>query len=308
MSDSKRPILVFGATGQQGGSVAAALLKAGWPVRALVRDTASAKSAALREAGVELVRGSFADTDAIRGAMNGVHGVFSVQPSSGQGPILGLSDEDEERFGVSIADLAVETGVDHLVYTSANGVSDEPTGMAHFDTKGRIEAHIRTLPINATIVRPAGFMDMLVMPGFGLDQGRFDFFLQPDQSMELIAVEDIGPFVAAIFADPARFGGQTLTIASDVVTGRDLETAFTDAAGQPITYGRFSDAVLAASPFLAKLTAMADEGLFSNKADLHALRAINPEMQTFRAWLDGTGREAFEKVRGTAGAWEYGTA
>ena len=38
MSNSTQPILVFGATGQQGGSVAQALLKAGWPVRALVRS------------------------------------------------------------------------------------------------------------------------------------------------------------------------------------------------------------------------------------------------------------------------------
>jgi len=66
MSDSKQPILVFGATGQQGGSVAGALLKAGWPVRALVRDPSSPKSVALRDAGVELVQGTFADAAAIR--------------------------------------------------------------------------------------------------------------------------------------------------------------------------------------------------------------------------------------------------
>lgn len=308
MSDGKQPILAFGATGQQGGSVAAALLKAGWPVRALVRDAASPKSVALRNAGVELVQGTFADTGVIRAAMQGVHGVFSVQPSSGQGPELGLSDEDEERFGIAIADLAVEGGVGHLVYASGGAVSDKPTGMGHFDSKARIEAHIRTLPITATIVRPATFMEMLVMPGFGLDEGRFSFFARPDQPMQLLAVADIGKFVAAIFADPARFGGETFEIASDAVTGRDLEALFTEAAGRPIAYARFPDEVLAANPFLGKLTALLDEGPLAGHADLGALRKINPEMQSFRSWLAGDGRKAFEQALGTAGAWEYGSA
>jgi hypothetical protein len=44
----------------------------------------------------------------------------------------------------------------------------------------------------ATIVRPVTFMEMLVMPGFGLDEGRFSFFAKPDQSMRFPAVEDIG--------------------------------------------------------------------------------------------------------------------
>ena len=308
MSDKKQPVLVFGATGQQGGSVATALLKSGWPVRALVRDKASAKSHQLRDAGVELVQGTFAETDVLRAAMRNVHGVFSVQPSSGQGPELGLSDADEERFGKAIADLAVETGVQHLVYTSVGAVSDKPTGMGHFDTKARIEAHIRTLPITATIIRPAAFMEMLMMPGFGLDEDRFNFFMGPDQSMQLLAVEDIGKFVTAIFAEPTRFGGQTFEIAGDAVTGRDIEAAFSETAGRPIKYARFTDEVLAANPFLVQLTALLDEGLLAGHADLDALRTINPEMKTFRSWLAGSGRKAFEAALGTSGSWEYGGA
>ncbi len=305
MSDSKRPILVFGATGQQGGSVAAALLAAGWPVRAFVRDAASSKSMALRDAGIELVQGTFDDAALIRSAMKDAHGVFSVQPSSPGGEV---SDEDEVRYGIGIADLAVESGVRHLVYTSGAAVGDEPTGMGHFDSKARIEAHIRTLPITATIVRPAAFMEMLVMPGFGLDEGRFSFFPKPDQSMQFLAVEDIGKVVAAVFADPERFGGETFEIASDTLTGRDLEAIFTEAAGRPIPYARFPDEVLTANPFLNKLTALLDEGPLAGNADLDALREIHPELQSFRAWLAGSGRTAFEEALGTAGAWKYNRA
>lgn len=305
MVDGNSPILVFGATGQQGGSVADALLKAGAHVRALVRDPASDKVAALGARGVELVQGDMADPITIRRAMAGARGVFSVQPSSPGGWI---SDADEVRYGITIADLAVEVGVQHLVYSSIcsiSGASDEPTGMGHFDSKRSIEAHIRTLPLTWTIVRPVTFMDMLAMPGFGLDENRFTFFARPDQRMQVLAVEDIGKFVAPIFADADQFDGQTLEIASDAITGAQIGEAFSRASGRPIAYSRFPDEVLAANPFLGGLTALLDAGPLAGHADLDALRAINPEMQSFDTWLAGSGRDAFERALGASGAWDY---
>lgn len=43
----------------------------------------------------------------MRSAMAGVDGVFSVQPSSPGGTV---TDEQEVRYGITIADLAVECG------------------------------------------------------------------------------------------------------------------------------------------------------------------------------------------------------
>jgi len=306
MSEEKRSILVFGATGQQGGSVIAALISDGWPVRALVRDAGSAKSAALHSAGVQLFQGSFASTESIHEAMKGVYGVFSVQPSSPQAAMYGVSDEDEVRYGISIADIAAQSGVKHLVYSSTAAVSEGLTGMGHMDSKAAIEAHIRSLNMRATIVRPAAFMEMLLMPGFGLDKGCFNFFMEPDQPMQLIAVPDIGRIVSAIFSAPERFAGKAIEIASDTVTGNDLETAFSEAAGRKITYSRFSDEVLQGNEFLAKLTALNDSGRLAGKADLEALRKIHPGLQSFRSWLAGPGRDAFLHALGTADAWSYG--
>ena len=92
--------------------------------------------------------------------------------------------------------------------------------------------------------------------------------------MQVLAVEDIGHLVAAVFAAPARFAGKTFEIASDSVTGRQLELLFSAAAGRPIPYSRFSDEVLAASPFLHKLTGLVDDGRLAGHADLDALRQV----------------------------------
>lgn len=307
MSNDKLPILVFGATGQQGGSVAAALLKAGWPVRALVRDPSSEKAQELSKAGAEVVKGDLADEASLDAAMKGVHGVFSVQPSSPD-PRYGISDEDEVRYGNTIADLAVKNGVEHLVYTSVGAVTGEPTGMGHFDSKLQIENHIRSLPITYTIVRPTSFMEILAMPGFGLDQGCFSFFMKPDQKMQFLAVSDIGKYVAAIFADKAKFAGVIMSIASDSLTGKELEAAFSEAAGRAITYGRFPDEVLAGNPFLAGLTALLDNGPLAGDADLVQMKALNPEVMSFQTWLATDGRDAFRAALGTAGSWLYNEA
>lgn len=295
-------ILVFGATGQQGGSVARALLDKGWSVRVMVRNPSSQASLALRDAGAEIVTGSFDDIEAMKNAMAGAYGVFSVQPSSPGGTV---SDDDEIRYGKTIATLAAECGVQHLVYSSGSAAGDKPTGVAHYDTKAEIERYIRTLPTPSTIIRPVTFMELLVMPGFGLNEGRFNFFMKPERSMQVIAVADIGKIVAAIYADPKRHNGKTFEIAGDNVTGLQLETLFSAAAGRPIPYSRFSDDVLAANPFLQKLTGLVDDGRLTGHADLAAMRQLNPQLQTFAGWLAGAGRKAFERARVTSARWEF---
>lgn len=287
MTDDRIPILVFGATGRQGGSVAKALLKARWPVRALVLDPSEPASLALQDAGAELVHGSFEDTDVIAAAMKDVHGVFSVLPAN-------LSAEDEVRYGTSIADLAAKSGIDHFIYSSGASAGNELTGVPRFDAKPRIEAHIRELPLTATIVRPMIFMEMLVRPGFGLDEGRLTSLIRPDHSIQLTAVEDIGKIVAALFADTAQFSGVTLKIASDRVTGRELEAAFTEVAGKPITYARFPDEVLAANADLAHMASSLENGPLAEQVDLSVMRELNPELLSFRAWLAGSGRKALD--------------
>ena len=216
-----------------------------------------------------------------------------------------MTDEQEVRYGITIADLSVECGVKHLVYSSGSAAGETPTGVAHYDTKAEIERHIRRLPLAATIVRPATFMELLVMPGFGLDEGHFHFFMLPEGRMQVLAVEDIGHLVAAVFAAPARFAGKTFEIASDSVTGRQLEALFSAAAGRPIPYSRFSDEVLAASPFLHKLTGLVDDGRLAGHADLDAMRQLHPQLHTFAGWLAGPGRPAFERALTSGASWAF---
>jgi uncharacterized protein YbjT (DUF2867 family) len=291
VNSQAKTVLVFGATGQQGGSVATALRSNGWGVKALVRDPSTARAQALAAQGIELVRGDLADIQSIQAAMVGVYGVFSVQPSSGQ-RASGVTDEDEVRYGSAVADIAVANGIEHLVYSSANAAGSTKTGIGHFDTKSEIETYVRGLNIISTIIRPSAFMEILTLPGMGLDKGEFAFFMQPDRSMQFIAVEDIGKIVAGIFAAPAQFGAQTIEIAGDSVTGTELAAKFSRIAERPITYYRFPDSLLKQNAFLGGLARLVDLGRLAGNADVTSLRTQFPGLLTMDEWLTGVGRSA----------------
>ena len=149
----EKAIVVLGATGQQGHAVARALLAAGWPVRAFVRDASHPRAQSLQQQGAELVRGDLNDPASLSWAMQGTYGVFSLQTGSPEGGDIG-----EERRGKVVADIARATGIAHLVYSSAAGAGPN-SGIAHFEIKWRVEQYIRTLGLPATILRPVFFME-----------------------------------------------------------------------------------------------------------------------------------------------------
>jgi uncharacterized protein YbjT (DUF2867 family) len=294
MTTNDRTVLVFGATGQQGGSVATAMRAAGWDVRAFVRDTKSAKAQALAAAGCQLAQGDLGDPGAIEAAMAGVYGVFSVQPSSGQGDAYGISDAQEIAYAKTIADAALAAGVRHFIYSSINAAGNTPTGMGHFDSKIEVEKYLASLPMPITVVRPSAFMEILMLPGLGLDQGSLTFFMRPDQAMQFIAAVDIGCIVAAIFALPEHYVGRTIEIAGDSVTGSAMAAKLSAAAGHEIGYQRFPDIVLADNAFLRGLAALVDDGRLAGNADLDGLRALVPGLYTFDSWLAGPGKTSLE--------------
>ncbi|MBJ7289358.1 NmrA/HSCARG family protein [Williamsia sp.] len=283
-------IVVLGATGQQGGSVASALRDAGWRVRAVVRDPSSASARQLAAAGIETVTGDLADPTSLRSAFVGAHGVFSVQPSSGQANTE-MTDDDEVAWGISVADLARDAGVEHFVYSSAIAAGSTPTGIGHFDSKSRVEAHIRGLDIPSTIVRPASFMEILLLPGMGLADGQFSFLMRNDQAVQVVAVRDIGLVAAEIFGSPASFVGRTIDLAGDSLTGDELAHHLGTTLGRPISYHRIPDDVLRENDLLGRLAAAVDDGRLAGRADLPALHETFPFLLRFDEWLAGLDAE-----------------
>jgi len=209
-----KTILVTGATGQQGGAVARALLAGGHKVRAMTRKPDGEAARALAGKGAEVVRGDLDDVASLEKALAGAWGVFAVQNTWEAGV------EGEEQQGKRLAELARRAGVEHYVYTSVAS-AHRRTGIPHFENKWRIEQTVRALSFPSyAILRPVFFMENfqgpLVKPG--LDQGKLAMALRADTPLQMIAVEDIGAYGRLVFEQAAAFNGRELDIAGDEVT------------------------------------------------------------------------------------------
>jgi uncharacterized protein YbjT (DUF2867 family) len=209
-----KTILVTGATGQQGGAVARALLAGGHKVRAMTRKPDGEAARALAGKGAEVVRGDLDDVASLEKALAGAWGVFAVQNTWEAGV------EGEEQQGKRLAELARRAGVEHYVYTSVAS-AHRRTGIPHFENKWRIEQTVRALSFPSyAILRPVFFMENfqgpLVKPG--LDAGKLAIALGADTPVQMIAVEDIGAYGRLVFEQAAAFNGRELDIAGDEVT------------------------------------------------------------------------------------------
>ena len=109
---NKLKILVVGATGQQGGHVARALLEKGHIVRGLTRSPGSSPSLELASRGAEMVKGELADKASLITALKGMDGVFGVTTPFESGV------DEETKQGINLIEAAVKVGIHHFVFST----------------------------------------------------------------------------------------------------------------------------------------------------------------------------------------------
>ena len=273
-------VLVIGATGQQGGSVARQLLKKGHHVHAFVRNNSSGAAKDLKDLGAELVVGDAEDGESVVRAANGVDAVYAMTS------FFTSSLEAEVRQGKTIADAVKAAGVKHFVYASV-GSADQSTGIPHFDSKYEIEKHIKLLDIPHTIVAPVSFSENLLSPLIlpGLLDGKLALALPPDRPLQQISVQDISSFVVIALENRESFLGKRIDIASDELTGKRMAEILSTVSGRQIDYVQvpLADAY-AMNADLAKMYEWFDEVGYI--ADIDGLRRDYPETawKTFEEW------------------------
>jgi uncharacterized protein YbjT (DUF2867 family) len=224
----KLAVVVTGGTGKQGGAVVKSLLERGYEVRAVTRNTGSAKAKELANAGVTLVRASLEDTAALTKALQGATSLFAMTT-----PLEG-GTQGETRQGISAADAAKAAGA-HLVFTSA-GSANRRTGIPHFDSKYEVEEHIAKIGVRATVLAPVYFMENLHFGKEQLAKGVYATPLPPTRQLAQVAVADIGAVAVRLLEDPGRFAGKRFDLGSDELTGNDVLAILSRVTGRPFTY------------------------------------------------------------------------
>nr|WP_202535829.1 NmrA/HSCARG family protein [Streptomyces sp. SID4919] len=272
--------MVLGGTGRQGGALVRELLRRGRPVHALVRDPEASGARALADAGAVLVHGDMDDAASLRAAMKGVHGVFSVQPFRTPGGVAA-----EERQGRAVGDIAAESGVAHLVYSSVGG-AERASGIPHFESKWNVERHLRTLDLAVTVLRPTMFYDVFeeISPRRVDDGLVLGMWLRPEVPVQIIATDDIAAFAADAFDDPGAWAGRQVEIAGDELTGPQMAEAYARVSGVPTRYEYLPiEKLRAVREDLATMFDWFDREGY--RADLPELRRLRPDLITLETWL-----------------------
>ncbi|MDD1964148.1 NmrA/HSCARG family protein [Pseudomonas putida] len=219
-------ILVTGATGNVGGQVVEQLVKRGADVRALVRDPSKANF----PASVEIVQGDLLDVDSLRKAFAGVSTLF----------LLNAVVADEYTQAVIALNIAREAGIERIVYLSVIH-SDRFVNVPHFAGKYGVERMIEHMGLNATILRPAYFMDNDHTIKDVIT--RYGIYPMPvgSKGLAMIDTRDVGE-VAAIELLRREQSSVPLPmerinlVGPDTLTGTDIAALWTQALGRPITY------------------------------------------------------------------------
>jgi uncharacterized protein YbjT (DUF2867 family) len=221
-------VAVVGATGRQGGAVARHLLNDGWLVRALTRSPESRAARKLAALGADVVRVDLDEQRSLDVAFAGAYGVYSVQNPMPDGV------DAEIRRGKNVADAANKAHVAHLVYGSA-GIGVAGTGVPSWESKLVVEAHMEDLGLQLTVLRPMAFMELMTDKAFFPAVAMWHLMprlMGAETPVPWICVNDLGAIAARAFADPDRFIGEDLKVASEVQSIAQCRITWRDVTGR----------------------------------------------------------------------------
>ncbi|KJZ70338.1 hypothetical protein HIM_10267 [Hirsutella minnesotensis 3608] len=244
-------IAVFGATGNQGSSVAHSLLQnPSFRVRAITRNASSDVSRTLASSGAEVVQANGFHEKDMLAAFQGSWGAF-VNLNSDDKSLKNHEGRTEFDLGKVIVDAAAQAGVKHLVFSSGPPCVEMTGGkvkMNAMEMKYKIEQYARqpgkfetVTPINAAWYLE-NFLSKEAAPIFGgfpyfPDEEGYLTFRVPhwggDNQVPFLSVrDDFGDIVHGIFLNPERYNGHVVHGASCMLSFDQLVADFEEATSK----------------------------------------------------------------------------
>jgi uncharacterized protein YbjT (DUF2867 family) len=242
----------------------------------------------------------FADPAATRTAIDGARAVLVALAGRGKTPAA-----DEAAITRSVATAAAEVGVEHLIYTSVHR-ADEPTGVPHFEIKGRLERELATLVPRLTVLRPTTFAEALTASWLrqGIEQnGVLASPIALRTSISYVSTTDLARVAVAALDEPDLQEGP-VRVAGTAASYADLLPLLSELADQPVAYRQIPRAEVQAAfgPDLVAMTDLFNRAGFAAEPSpvLHRLGLVpTPIEQWLRAtWAPAdAAAEAIGEVR-----------
>ena len=303
----RKIIAVLGATGAQGGGLVRAIQAnpaAGFVARAVTRNIDSPKAKALAALGAEVVAADVDDQASLERAFSGAYGAYCVTFYWDH-----YSPDKEKAEARNMAAAARAANLKHVVWSTLEDtrnwvpLSDDrmPTLMGsykvpHFDAKGESDARFTEAGVPTTFLLTSFYWENFIY--FGMNpkpgpDGKLAITLpMGDKPLPGIAAEDIGRCAFGIFKAGATYIGKTVAVAGEHLTGAQMAAAFSSVLGKEVRYNAVTPATFRSFGFpgaddLGNMFQFKADfaDYFTGVRDLNVARALDPQLQTFAAWL-----------------------
>ncbi|KPM43777.1 hypothetical protein AK830_g2806 [Neonectria ditissima] len=213
-------ITVFGATGNQGGSV----------TKHILEDPQLSKE--------YKIAANLNSVESLTAALKGSHTVFLVTNywETANGDV-------EFGQGKNVTDVAKDVGVSYLIFSSLHNVTEESKGrltkVPHFDSKAKIEKYIRASGIPSTFVLPGYYMSNFTqMITKGAD-GSYQLFYPVDGKSKFPlfdAAKDTGLFVKGVLKHADQLLGKQVLEATAYYTPEEIVDTFSKVTGKKASF------------------------------------------------------------------------
>lgn len=239
-------ILIFGATGKQGGAVTREILSAfgSATVYAVTRNSTSPGAQKLEQQGVSLVVGDMEDSqpDApLKAAIANVKPTHVFLMSNEKAATFSKGSYCAQELATAnrILDFLEAAGsVEHVVMSSVAGCHEGARyAMPNFKVKEDIEAALKSRKMKWTVLRLVTLMDNFVDHELGGLTKTSVTGLANNPSMEMwyVSCRDLAVAVATCFAKSSEtsceYHGKTFNLASQKLSGHEICSAYQKVIG-----------------------------------------------------------------------------
>ena len=272
-----KTIFVTGASGNQGGSVTRNLLSNGFHVKALVRDPAKLNT----HENLQIIKGDLNDPDTYKDHLKDSDGVFcNLHYNNGV--------EKEVRQGIDLINSARASDIKYFIYSSVIGC-DLNTGIPHWESKFKIENHLKASGIDFAIIRPPSFYENLLFPQVKsrILKGKLVLPTRKDRVQQFMSATDVGKIPTTIFSEPGKYRNATMDLAAEQMDGQELALLLSEVMKTKIKFQQLPMFItrLVMGRDLSKMFHWVNHNDVLFVKDIDAFKKQFPPMISFRDWI-----------------------
>lgn len=309
--DQKKIIVVFGATGAQGGGVARAILSdpnSEFSVRAVTRDVTSDKAKELAAMGAEVVAADIDDAASMERALAGAYGAYFVTFFWAH-----FSPEKEIEEAKNMAAAAKAAGLKHVIWSTLEDTRKmvplhddrmptlkEKYKVPHFDGKSEGDQYFENSGVPTTYLLASYYWDNLIYFGMGPQKGPdgkyYLTFPMGDKKMAGIGSDDIGKCAYGIFKQGPSLAGKRIGVAGEQLSIAEMAQKISKTLGVEVGYNEVTPEQYRGFGFPGAddignmfqiYRDFADE--CNSTRDVSFSKTLNPALKSFDNWLAENG-------------------